>query len=527
MGYAYRALREGAPATLAGALLGCAFLCQFVYGYMGAVSILLLALLPGAWQIPRAVRLRRILWIGGTALVLCAFQLLPLWTDRALINPPPADQMWKSDSFGAGRVLEWLISGDLLDHGRLPVLSLLALGGLVLLWLKRFRPGGMGLAGQFAAAGAAFWVLLFCGRPLWGPALYLLGISRDLPLHRVLAGAQVFFVVLAAMGLGAMWEALARRVHIAAAGVAALVLLYPMAAERLQYLDINASRLQRTVQAMQADRPALEGLLSALRQRGGRAFAGLYSANSWGPSFRVGAVPMYNVLATAGIPAVGYLSHTMALTAPIVLEFDERNPDHYRLFDVTSFIVPARTKYPVPAFLKPGPVFGRFQIYDTPANGYFDAADVTQSLSLSRDSFADASGVWLRGSDAPLRRQIEFRLPGEEPALPPTVPAGPPGVIREARETASGFQAAFDAARPAWALFKMTYHPNWRATVDGRPASTAMLSPGFLGVHVPAGQHALELSYQGSAWKLGMAFGGVLGIAVIGVVERRHATTRA
>ena len=108
-------------------MLGLTFLCQFVYGYMGALSICLLAVLPGA-GIPRLPRLRRVLWIGAVALLLSAFQLVPLWLDRGFINGTPKDQAWKSDSFGAPRVLEWLVSGQLLDNGRFPILSLLVAG---------------------------------------------------------------------------------------------------------------------------------------------------------------------------------------------------------------------------------------------------------------------------------------------------------------------------------------------------------------------------------------------------------------
>ena len=211
--------------------------------------------------------------------------------------------------------------------------------------------------------------------------------------------------MLAAIGLAALCEQLARRVHIAAAAVAALALFYPMLAERLQYLDLNQTRMQRSVQAMQADRPALDALVAALRQRGGRAFAGLATANSWGPSFRVGAVPMYHVLAAAGVPTVGYLSHTMALTSGIMLDFDERNPAHYRLFDIRAFIVPAGTKYPVPAFLKPGPIFGRFQIYDTPSNGAFDLVDAAAGRLVTRDEFLRCQ-----------RRLAEKRCRGAPPA---------------------------------------------------------------------------------------------------------------
>jgi hypothetical protein len=430
---------------------------------MGALSVCLLALVPGA-GIPRVRRLRRLLWIGAVALFLSAFQLVPLWIDHALINHTPQDQLWKVDSFGAPQVMQWLATGQLLDSGRFPILSLLVLAGLIVLGLRFFSPRGMDLAGKFAVTGAALWILLFFGRPFWGPVLWLLGITPDLPLHRVLGGAQVFLVMLAAIGLAAIWSELSRRVHPAAAIAATLVLFYPMVRERSQYLDMNATRLQRTVRAMQSDRPSLNVLLAAVKERGGRAFAGLATPTSWGPSFRIGAVPMYHALAAAGIPTVGYLSHTMALTSDLLLSFDERNPANYRLFDIRSFLVPAGTKYPVPAFLKPGPVFGRFQIFDTPANGYFDLAD---------------------------------------------------GQIVSASQSGEEYRAEFETPHPAPVIFKMTWHPNWKAYVDGRLTETAMVSPGFVGVPVPAGHHALLVRYEPGTWKLWMALGGILAVLLM------------
>jgi hypothetical protein len=524
LGCAFRALRRGGSATLAGVMLGLTFLCQFVYGYMGALSVCLMALIPGA-AMPRLWRLRRVLWTGAAALLLSAFQLAPLWMDRGIINRTPQDQAWKSDSFGAGRVLEWLVTGQLLDNGRLPVLSLLVLGGLVVLWLRHLSPRGMEFAGRFALCGAALFLLLFFGRPFWGPALWIAGVTGDLPLHRVLGGAQIFLVVLAAIGLAAIWGELSRRLHVAAAVAATLVLFYPMVRERGRFLDMNATRLERTVQAMRSDRGSVDALLAACRERGGRAFAGLDTANSWGPSFKIGAIPMYHVLAGAGVPTVGYLSHTMALTSGVMLSFLERNPAHYRLFDVGSFIVPAGTKYPVPAFLTPGAVFGRFQVFDTPANGYFDLVDVVAALPVTRDDFLDSSLSWLKTAGPTRREHLRFDLPGAAPGAPAAAGASAPprGEIVSARQSGEVYQAEFLAARPAWVLFKMTWHPDWKAWIDGQPRDTAMLSPGFVGVPAPAGRHNLLLRYQPGNWKLWMALAGVLAVLGMALSERRVA----
>jgi hypothetical protein len=73
------------------------------------------------------------------AFAVTAFHLLPLLLDAPRVNRSRWEPAWKWDSFGAREVLEKLLSGDLLDAGRLPVLSLLALAGVVIAITRR-RP---------------------------------------------------------------------------------------------------------------------------------------------------------------------------------------------------------------------------------------------------------------------------------------------------------------------------------------------------------------------------------------------------
>jgi uncharacterized membrane protein YfhO len=70
------------------------------------------------------------------------------------------------------------------------------------------------------------------------------------------------------------------------------------------------------------------------------------------------------------------------------------------------------------------------------------------------------------------------------------------------------YSAEFDAAREAYVLFSMTFHPNWRVELDGRPRPTMMLSPGFLGVRTPAGRHRIECRYQPGPEKLVLTVAG-------------------
>ncbi len=188
LGLGWRAIRTGRRLVMTGAMLGLTMLAHLIYGWMGALSICLMALLPDA-GIPRRPRILRTLQVGLVSAALCAFQLLPIFTDGYRINRSRVEQVEKYDSHGAAKVLGWLFSGRILDNDRIPALSLLAL------------------------AGAAFWILVFFGRPTWGILLVLLGVTPDLQLHRVIAGVQIFLLFLAAMALAELWRQAARRWH--------------------------------------------------------------------------------------------------------------------------------------------------------------------------------------------------------------------------------------------------------------------------------------------------------------------------
>src|SRR5262249_33503759 len=153
----------------------------------------------------RGIRIGRVVRIGLITIALSAFQLLPLLLDGKILNHSRWEAAWKWDSFGAPAVLQYLFTGRMLDEGRLPVLSLAALAGAVLL-IRRWRAAT--LAERFAGAGALFWILVLFGRPFWGPALALVGVLADMQLHRVASGAQVFLILLAGFAAGEAWRVL-------------------------------------------------------------------------------------------------------------------------------------------------------------------------------------------------------------------------------------------------------------------------------------------------------------------------------
>ena len=197
LGLGHRAVR-GAGRLLPASLATAATVCShFLTGYLALLSLGVWVLVrPREWwrRIPRAAAL------GTAAIAASAWLLFPLVTGtRFSGNLEFYRGTFWLDSYGAPKVLEWLGTGQLFDSGRLPVISLLAAGGLGLALYRARRDETARAVLGFTALS----LLLFFGRPTLGPLLLLLPGSEDLPLHRYLAGVQLGAILLSGLAAGA------------------------------------------------------------------------------------------------------------------------------------------------------------------------------------------------------------------------------------------------------------------------------------------------------------------------------------
>jgi hypothetical protein len=412
LGFGYRGLRKGSGLTIAGILLGLTFLAHFIYGYMGALSLCLLALIPNR-ETPVLARIARTGFIGAIAFILAAFELLPLMFDGAIINHSRWEAPWKWDSFGMEPVMKLLATGNILDHDRLPVLTLLALAGAIIYF--RDRDAAKFPARTFVMCGAALWILIFFGRPFWGPLLTLIGVSPDMQIHRVVGAAQVFLVFLAAMGLAGLWRILLNRAHVAIAVLVTAILLFPMVRERATYLLNNRQWGYESLAAYEADQTAIDGAIAVARDRGGRAYAGLAAA--WGSKFRIGAPQVYAYLSVARVPALSFMYHSMSLSSETMTRFNEFSRAHYRLFDIQTVIAPQGIA--LPSFLSPIVQTGPLRIFEAPGEGYFDVVDATYAVRTTRDNFYDVNDRWQQSSWVENRQHLLLDLHGNAPAQMP------------------------------------------------------------------------------------------------------------
>ena len=350
LGLAWRAIRRGRGYLPAVVLLGLTCASHALVGYVAMSGIAVFALVE--WR-TLLVSLRRAALVALGALGAIAWFVIPLVIDAQYATTSSAyNRADQHDSYGARRVLGWLITGHLFDDRRLPLITaLLAVGIVVCATRWRHDVRGRALLVFFGVN-----LVLFCGRPTFGSLFDVLPFSRDLQLQRFLAGVQLGGVFLA--GVGGAWcvaqsctrairPLAARDLRLAAAstGSAALVCAAILAfagwwqVGHLAGDSATGIDVQRDADA--AEGPDIDRLLSVAEARGpGRVYAGMRNAE--GDSFRIGNAPLYLELLDRGRDGIGLTLHTTSLMADVEPSFDDRDLAQYQLLGIRYVLLPGR-----------------------------------------------------------------------------------------------------------------------------------------------------------------------------------------
>lgn len=544
----YATLREGRGYAGATLLLAVTLLSHLVLGYMAFLSLALFALLPavgrpsqGAGSPGPATTTRHDIWRRGMRFVLpvalvalvTAYFLVPALLDSAYVNRSVWEEPAKYNSYGYAWVLRTLVAGDLFDFGRWPSLTLLVAAGLAGC-VRRWREERY----RLSVALFVLWLLLYFGRSTWGALLDLLPMSRDLHLHRLIAGVHLGGIYLMGLGLALAWQWVASRRDARSLVATALVttlLLVPVYRERAAYLNQNARWMGETGQAFSADGEELEALVSWLQEAPpGRVYAG--QPATWGKDYRVGALPMDALLNREGLDTVGYLYHALSLNADVQALFDESRPEQYDLFNIRYVVAPAERTFP--DFVRPVRDFGRHRLYQVTTTGYFDLVASNLVLAGERGDLYAAASAWLR-SDLPQMKQhptvfLGRGSPGNQQTFPlsragqgilQTPPREPlrGRILFEAVES-NAYLAEVEVLHESVLLLKVTYHPNWHAIVDGVAAEAVMLIPSYVGVKVSPGIHHIRLEYRSRPLRGTLLLVGLLALPIIALTERQRAS---
>ncbi len=503
-GYSWRAIRDGRGYLRAVLLISLTVALHFETGYLALSVLLVWPFVAGGRLV---VRLRRAATLLGGSLLASAWVVVPLLTqgDWAATNEIVRGTALEN-GYGARQVLDWLVSGQLLDHGRLPVVTVFAAFGLGLAWLAWSSDiDGRGL---LIALGVC--LLLAFGRTTFGSVADVIPGSADLFFRRFMMGVQLAALLLA--GRGAAWlgaggmRLLKARVAPWPRGLSPVVVLVAVVAVLAPaWLQLGASDRHGAAAVAAQGRAddtqgaAVDRLIARIRRDGGgRTYAGL--PTNWGQRFTVGAVPVFKYLESRDVDEVGYTLRTASLMTDPEYYFDDRDPSDYRLFGIRYLIVPPGHHPPVRARLAMRS--GSYSLWTLDGTGYVQAGRIvgeisanrtnvgTRSVALLRSGLA-ADGAYLSvnyGSDA--GGDVRVRTPPRQ---------APAGTVRRQRADLDNGQASatVQMGRPGIAVLSTSYDPGWTATVNGRRQPIRMVAPALVAVYVPAGTDQVVFGYHG------------------------------
>lgn len=522
-GLTWQALDGGRRLAAAALALGLLLMFHFLTAYQGLATAAVWVLVEPR-RIP--VRLARFVIVGAAAALAASAVLAPILAAGAYTASSVflRGTFW-NDSWGASTVVGWLAGGQLLDSGRLPVLTVLGAVGLVVVGgLARTEMRGRALLGALGVS-----LVLFSGRPTFGPLIDLLPAHGDLLLHRFVAGVHLAWIILA--GIGLAWLAAKVRDLVAtrfkgplptvAALLVALGLLAP-AAVAVGQDDLRFAVMARQQAALEggeaANFRALVGQAEALGD--GRLYAG--NAADFGSRYRFGFVPANIELLNLDAPAIGFGLRVPALAGDAEGYFNSSVVAQYDLFNVRYVIAPASQAMPAAARLVSRR--GGTALWQLPSSGYLELVDTAPPpLIANRFTLGGVDRKVLADGDYAygVFHQVAFAGGGAPAAtLAADQPAkGSPGtVLVQASDSERGaFNGQVHLDRPGVLILKVTFDPGWQALVDGVRVETSMVAPGYPAIRVGPGSHQVSFRYAGeSYWPL-LA---VLAVAVLGLLRR-------
>jgi Bacterial membrane protein YfhO len=503
-GWSWRAIRDGRGYAAAILLTALTVALHFETGYLALSVLLIWPLVAGR---PVAARLRRAAVLLGGSLLAAAWVIVPLVEERrwAAVNEP-LQGTGLVNGYGARSVLHWLLSGQLLDSGRLPVVTVFAALGFGLAWLAWSSSADA----RALLAALAVCLLFAFGRTTFGSLVDVIPGSADLFFRRFMMGVQLAALLLA--GRGAAWLA-ARCVRLlearvprwppgvlpAAAAAAAVAVLAPAWLQLGAYDRHDGAAIAAQRRADAAEGADIDRLVAVIeRDGGGRTYAGMPS--NWGEDFTVGAVPVFKYLESRDVDEVGYTLRTASLMTDPEYLFDDRDPSDYRLFGVRYLILPARGRPPVPARLamRSGP----YWLWTIGGAGYVQAGQVVGEISANRADLGARSAALLRSGLAAYGTYLGVRYgsggggDGRLPAVRRRSSAG--AVIAERADLGDGeASATVRMRRPGVAVLSASYDPGWTATVNGRQQPVRMVAPALVAVDVPAGTDHVLFRFRG------------------------------
>jgi len=509
----------------------------------------------------KKINLRGFALIFALTGVVLAYWMVPLLANSNYHNHSVWDDLLKFNSYGARVVISRLFNSEVFDYARgWPTLTLLVMVGFFVSLAKYFKAKAGQVSSKliylYLPVLMLIWILFYFGRTTWGGLIDLIPLSGSMHWHRVINGVHLAGFFLAGIGGVAIIELLYSRVvrllrikgsgKYLTYGVVFLAFIglwfYPAVYERYLYIKDNNKMIVDYNTALLSEWDDLKQIIDELeRLPRGRIFLG--KPGQWGSELKIGGQSLFMTFSIAGFDVLGFLPETWSPNSDIEQFFGEDKTDHYRLFDIRYVV--ADKNFKAPKFLREVKRAGRFILYETPSKGVFHSAvkrgtvytDKRAALNFNH-FIINGPGIselnlWevkyskpssLRGediktldwssyktSDGKIRSLFEKSpFKGEKKA--------PSARFWNEKVGINSYETEVELGDKSMILLSTTYHPFWKATVDGVKTEIIMLSPALMGLEVDEGKHKIVFHYQISNYKYALmlvSFVGLVGLFLL------------
>ena len=538
----YRVLQEGRGYFCATLLLSATLMSHLMYGYMAFLTLGVLTAIHvvGLSNFGKSFAILLILWRRLLILLLLvvsvtSYFLAPFFLDQQYIDPMTNMHPTVKDALGLTNVISGLMQGDLFDFQRFPSLTVLVFAGLGIC-LIRWREKRYLIPVSIFLLG----LMLYFGKATWGSLWDILPLSESLHVYRFIGLVHLGGFFLAAIALATPWNwaiSQSKQWAFALATALTLLLLIPVHMERQSYLSENSQVIQQTREALKQEELELNNLLDRLNQLPpGRAYAG----EARDDRYNIGYTNLSSFLYQKGISMAGYPLHEYSLSHTFIPDFSTGTFEQYDLFNTKYIVSP--TENEVPDFAVALGQFGRHHLFEVETSGYFDLVESDLTFAGEREHFYPAVSSWMDSKlptearhpivllDGSSRKdQDVFPLSLAPKVIPKleisSLPAG--GTVVSEKVFGHTYEANVVVDRESTLLLKASYHPNFRATVNGETVRTMMLMPGFVGVELPPGDHNVHIEYQPRTLRKFLLCFGLLTLILVLLAEKRTSLLKA
>ncbi len=505
--------------------LSATFACHFETAYLGVLAVLAF----GATKFRTPARsLKYVAYVLVGVTVCTAWIWVPLWAQSSwaaqneVLRSTPLGM-----GYGAMRLAHWLFTGQLLDYSHLPIITVLLFGGVVLMCFRRLHTPALPYLLVFSLGS----FIMGAGRTTFGPLLRVVPAINDLYLRRFTMGAGLVLIVIAALALDSFvrWfylrvarieslsDYLATRFLYFALATAVLI---PSILGIITLSDANQTSITEQLKSQVAGQRYLRPIMQFVNAHpGGRVFAG--SFQDWGRQLTVGHVPLYQYLATLDAQEIGYQLRTAALLGPAEWHLDPQSKSDYEAFGVRFVITgtPGSGEGVGTVVMRSGP----YTLREIKSSDIFALGHVTSLIRTNRLFIGVATLPYLRSNRF---AQGQFEAIDFSGYLPQVVYGGQRGrgsIQKVSNHLTEGVASAtVDIAQPTYLYLSASWDPGWSATVDGEKVAIVALSPGGMGVEVPAGRHTVVFVYKGFPDYLLLFATSILGAVVLALHARRR-----